>query len=158
MRVVPEYEAVSRLCLSFVQEFFNSRFRYGRAIAEMAKAAPDLVEVEIFVSAGDRPVLEDELREAGVDPGSVMLNTDSPGRGIMAEYMPVFCRDRQSRPRGLVFPVDGLDLRDEVVGELLDSLGLEPVPIDSSRIIRTQSGPHCISKTVPASMIPSPEL
>jgi len=134
MRVIPEYEPVGRLCLSFVEEFFNSRFHYGRAIAEMAKAAPDLVEVEIFVSGKDRPVLEDELREAGVDPGSVTLNTDSPGRGVLAEYMPVFCRDRQSRPRGLVFPVDSLDLRDEVLafaGRFLASLDVEPLSMDS---------------------------
>ena len=135
MRPIPEYEPVGRLCLSFVEEFFNSRFRYGRAIAEMAKAALDLVEVEIFVSGEDRPVLEDELREAGVDPGSVKMNMDSPGRGILAEYMPVFCRDARGRPRGLVFPVDGLDLRDEVLdfaGRFLGSLGVEPLRMDSS--------------------------
>lgn len=64
MRVIPEYEPVGRRCLSFVEEFFNSRFRYGRAIAAMTKAALDLVEVEIFVSPGDRPILEGELRAA----------------------------------------------------------------------------------------------
>jgi len=135
MRVIPEYEPVGRLCLSFVEEFFNSRFRYGRAIAEMAKAAVDRVEVEIFVSRGDRPVLEDELRDSGVDPGSVMLNTDSPGRGILAEYMPVFCREGRGRPRGLVFPVDGLDLREEVLDfavRFLGSLGVEPLSMDAS--------------------------
>jgi len=38
------------------------------------------------------------------------------------------------------------------VGDLLASLGLDPVPIDSSGIILTQSGPHCISKPVPAAI------
>lgn len=135
MRVVPEYEPVGRLCLSFVEEFFNSRFRYGRAIAEMAKAALDLVEVEIFVSGEDRPILEGELREAGVDPGSVKMNMDSPGRGILAEYMPVFCRDEQGRPRGLVFPVRKLDLCGEVLdfaGRFLGSLGVEPIAMNAS--------------------------
>ncbi len=135
MKVVSEYEPVDRLCLSFVEEFFNSRFRYGRAIAAMAKAALDLVEVEIFASDSDRLFLEGELRQAGVDPEAVMLNPDSPGRGILAEYMPVLCRDGRGRPWGLVFPVDSLDLRDEVLdfaGRFLDSLGVEPLSMDSS--------------------------
>jgi hypothetical protein len=135
VRVIPEYEPVGRLCLSFVEEFFNSRFRYGLAIAAMAKAALDLVEVEIFVCPEDRPALEGELRAAGVDPACVTLNTDSPGRGILAEYMPVFCRDGRGLPRGLVFPVDSLDLRDEVLhfsGRFLDSLGVEPLRMDIS--------------------------
>ncbi len=38
---------------------------------------------------------------------------------------------------------------DEIVGEVLRANGLEAIPIDCRDIILTQSGLHCISKTVP---------
>ena len=130
---MPEYEPVDRLCLSFVEEFFNSRFNYGAAIASMARAALDLVEVEVFVSSDDRPLLESELRDYGVDPCSVTANTDSPGRGILAEYLPVFCRDSRGRGRGLLFTDPHLSRCDELrrfSGRLLDRMGLGRIEME----------------------------
>ena len=132
MRIVPEYEPVGRLYLSFVDEFFHTRFKYGKVICEIARHASAHVQVEIFVAAGDRAVLLAELAAAGVDPGRVRLNGDSPQRAILAEYMPIFAQADSGRGCGIVFDRPELDLADSLRAfsqRLVASLGLEVVDL-----------------------------
>jgi len=35
MRLIPEYEPVEKLYLSFIHPFFNTRFHYGKAQCEI---------------------------------------------------------------------------------------------------------------------------
>ena len=103
MRLIPEYEPVRKLCLSFVQVFFNERFGYGRAICEIIHAARRFVEVELFIGLPDRPFFEEECARRKVSLDSVTLNYDTPGRAIVAEYVPVFAEDSSGEGVALVF-------------------------------------------------------
>lgn len=103
MRLIPEYEPVERLLLCFVQEFFNSRFKYGRAICEISRIASKHTTVEIRVSKADKKFLQREMDAAGLDPESVILDFDSPQRGIMAEYVPVFAATDTNSGAALIF-------------------------------------------------------
>ena len=103
MRLIPEYEPVQRLYLSFVQEFFNERFHYGRAICEIINSVQDHVPIELLIGPADLPYFQEECARHNVTLGNVTLNHDTPGRGIMAEYAPIFARDEQGENIGLVF-------------------------------------------------------
>lgn len=132
MRIVPEYEPVGRLYLSFVDEFFHTRFEYGKVISEIARHASAYVQVEIFVAQGDRARLLAELDAAGVDPGRVRLSGDSPQRAILAEYMPIFAQDHAGAGCGIVFDRPELELAGSLrrfSQRLVASLGLEVVDL-----------------------------
>jgi N-dimethylarginine dimethylaminohydrolase len=103
MKLIPEYEPVQKICLCFVQDFFNSRFRYGKTICEIIRAVQPFCEVEVLVSEEDLPQFEEECKQSGVTLENVTLNHDSPGRSIMAEYVPIFARDESGAKAGLVF-------------------------------------------------------
>ena len=90
MRLIPEYETVGLLYLCFVQKFFNSRFKYGKAICDIARIASRYVNVEIFVTNQDIPYLLEEMKTANLDSTNITINYDSPERGILAEYTPIF--------------------------------------------------------------------
>jgi len=109
MRLVPEYKAVQKLYLSFVQKFFNTRFGYGKTICDMAEAAVAHVDVEILVSQADLPHLQDEFRQRQLDADKLTLNFDSPGRGILAEYTPIFAENDDGKLVALVFDTPSLD-------------------------------------------------
>jgi len=109
MRLTPEYEPVRKLYLSFVQEFFNVRFRYGRAICEIIKSIQDHVAIELLIRMADLPHFQEECARYQVSLDNVTLNYDSPGRAIIAEYAPIFARDEQGENIGLVFRVPFLE-------------------------------------------------
>lgn len=103
MRLTPEYEPVQKLYLSFVQEFFNERFHYGRAICEIIKSAQTHVAIELLIGLSDLPHFQEACARYQVRLQNVTLNHDTPGRGIMAEYAPIFARDEKGEDIGLVF-------------------------------------------------------
>ena len=103
MRLTPEYEPVRKLYLSFVQEFFNTRFRYGKAICEIIKSVQNHVAIELLIGLPDMPYFQEACGRYQVALENVTLNHDTPGRGIMAEYAPIFARDEQGENIGLVF-------------------------------------------------------
>jgi hypothetical protein len=103
MRLTPEYEPVQKLYLSFVQEFFNSRFHYGRAICEIIKSVQNHVAIELLIGTHDLEHFREECARYQVTLQNVTLNHDTPGRGIMAEYAPIFAGDEQGKDIGLVF-------------------------------------------------------
>ena len=103
MRITPEYEPVQKLYLSFVQAFFNQRFRYGRVICDIIKSVQHHVDIEVLVAHTDLSYFQDECARCGLAPDSVKLNHDSPGRGILAEWAPIFARDDLGNGIGLVF-------------------------------------------------------
>ena len=109
MRLLPEYGPAGRICLSFVHEFFNTRFGYGRVLCEIARAARGHVDVEIFVGDADVPRLKEYLSRAGLKQDDVMLTLDSPNRGFLAEYMPIFGVSESGEPQGIVFNCPRLD-------------------------------------------------
>lgn len=128
MRLVPEYEPVSRIYLSFVHKFFNTRFHSGTAICSIAKAACNYVDVEIFVSDSDLTDLLRAMKKTDLDPEAVVLTYDSPGRGFMNEFMPIFGMSDSGEGIALFFDVPHLDQRDEVCAfseRFLERLGVK---------------------------------
>jgi agmatine/peptidylarginine deiminase len=103
LRVIPEYEKVNKLYLCFVQEFYNSRFRYGKAITGMIKAALPFAGVEVFVDKDDMKYFEKELKEFGISLYDITINFNSPKRSIINEWAPIFCVDENGRGAGLTF-------------------------------------------------------
>ncbi|MBD3369450.1 hypothetical protein GF402_03695 [Candidatus Fermentibacteria bacterium] len=53
-----------------------------------------------------------------------------------------------------LFPAYGRP-EDDVVGNALQEQGFEAIPIDCRDVILSNSGVHCISKTVPQKILPS---
>jgi agmatine/peptidylarginine deiminase len=109
MRLIPEYEPVRKLYLSFVQEFFNERFGYGKALCEIINAAQRFVDVELFISLPDLPYFEEECARCQVSLGRVTLTQDTPARAIVAEYVPIFAEDESGEGVALVFQHPRLD-------------------------------------------------
>lgn len=109
MRLIPEYEEVSKLYLSFVNEFFNTRFKYGKAFCDIVNAARNVVDIEIFTSQDDLPFLEQEFISNNVDIKNVVINFDSPGRGILAEYFPFFGIKDDKTGIGIIINNSSLD-------------------------------------------------
>lgn len=109
MRFIPEYTPVKRLYLSFVDQFFNTRFGYGKTICEIVQAVKDHIDVEVWVSKKDEPVFRQECDQNGVSLDNVTVNVDSPGRGIIAEYAPIFARNDNGQGIGVVFRHPFLD-------------------------------------------------
>ena len=103
MRLIPEYEPVGLLYLSFVQEFFNSRFKFGKAICKIAKVASRYVDVEIFITYQDIQYLEKEMEASNLDSVNIVFNYDSPGRGILAEYTPIFAETNDGVGTAIIF-------------------------------------------------------
>jgi hypothetical protein len=141
MRLIPEYDPVSRINLSFVHKFFNTRFHSGKAICSIAKAACNYVDVEIFVCDADLPHLLRAMEGVDLDPETVLITDDSPERGFMNEFMPIFGQSDSGEGIALFFDVPHLDQRDEVrsfTERFLERLGLErldmPGPFASAAI------------------------
>lgn len=103
LRIIPEYHPVSTLYLSFVHEFYNTRFAYGKAIAAMAKAARSYVNVEIFVDKDDLKYLERELADVGLKVDDIDLNFNSPRRAIINEWCPILGCDDNGNGIALTF-------------------------------------------------------
>ncbi|MBL7127418.1 MAG: agmatine deiminase family protein [Ignavibacteria bacterium] len=103
MRIIPEYEPVGLLYLSFVQKFFNSRFKFGKAICEIAKVASRNIDVEIFIAHQDVPYLKKEMEDANLDSANIIFNYDSPERGILAEYTPIFWETTEGKGGAIIF-------------------------------------------------------
>ena len=101
MRIIPEYEPVGKLYLSFVQNFYHSRFNYGRTICEMVRAVADRVTVEVFVSEDETEFFLDLLEQNDIKPHEIVLNHDSPKRGIIQDYFPIFGEGEQGEGFGL---------------------------------------------------------
>ena len=112
MRIIPEYEPVGKLYLSFVRDFFHTRFEYGQTICDVVSTVPEEVDVEVFISDDEVPVFQDLLDLNVIDRNRVSLNPFSPLRGILAEYFPVFCETHHGSGVGLHFKHDRLDLSD----------------------------------------------
>jgi len=104
LTMIPEYGPVSKLLLCFVHPFFNTRFAYGPAMAEMVRAARNHVEVVLFVDPEDLPPLEAALANCGLSLGDVTTIPRSSGRAIFNEWCPIFCQDDENQGVALTFP------------------------------------------------------
>lgn len=103
MRLIPEYEPVQKLYLSFVQDFFNTRFNYGKALCQIIKAVQPYLEIELLVSLPDLPYFQAECARYQVTLDNVSLNHDTPERSIIAEYVPIFASSETGENIGLIF-------------------------------------------------------
>jgi hypothetical protein len=132
VRIAPEYEPVQKLYLSFVQAFFNQRFRYGRVICSIIKSVQHHVDIEVLVAHTDLSHFQDECTRCGLAPDNVRLNHDCPSRGILAEYTPIFARDDMGNDIGLVFRNPFLENSAELKRfseRLIASIGFEALDI-----------------------------
>ena len=135
MRIIPEYEPVGKLYLSFVKNFFHSRFNYGRTICEIVSAVADRVTVEVFVSEDETEFFLDLLEQNDIKPHEIVLNHDSPARGIIQEYFPIFCEGENGEGLALHFHHRELELCDSLYSfseRLITALGLQPLRLDNS--------------------------
>jgi len=103
MKLTPEYAPVQKLYLCFVQVWFNTRFGYGKTLCEIINTAQPFVDVELFVSPADLPFFRLECDRYQVDLDKVALNYDTPGRAIIAEYVPIFAQDEKGEEVGLIY-------------------------------------------------------
>lgn len=135
MRIIPEYEPVGKLYLSFVKQFFHKRFKYGITICKIAKAVADRVAVEVFVSEDDAPCLRALLEQNGLRQNDILLNYDSPKRGIIAEYFPIFVEGDSGEGLCLHFRSSNLELSDSLYRfseRVINALELRSIKMDES--------------------------
>ena len=132
MILTPEYEPVQKLYLCFVHEFFNTRFRYGKAICEIIQAAHSYVNVELWIGHTEMADFEAESRRYPIPLDSVIINHDTPQRSILAEYLPIFAKEENGNDCGLIFENPFLDNSYELKQfseRLTSSLGFRPIDI-----------------------------
>ena len=132
MKLIPEYAPVQKLYLCFVQAWFNTRFVYGKTLCEIINAAQPFVDVELFISPADLPYFQTECEQYHTDLDKVAINNDTPGRSIIAEYVPIFAQDEKGEGVGLIFRNpwldDPLDLK-HFSERLTARLGFRPLDI-----------------------------
>ena len=135
MRIIPEYEPVGKLYLSFLKEFFHTRFKYGLTICEIAKAVGDRVTVEVFVSEDDTEFFLGLLEQNDIKPDKVKLNHESSGRGIIQDYFPIFAEDEEGNGLGILFRNERLKNSDHLrcfSARVLNSLGIPGLGMNES--------------------------
>ena len=103
IQLIPEYGEVERLLFSFVHEFYNTRFGYGRVIAEICDCLKEVVEIEAFCATDDSPHLEEEFAAVGLSSSTVRITHPGPPEGALNTFMPVF-GSIGGRLQGLTFP------------------------------------------------------
>ena len=135
MRIIPEYEPVGKLYLSFYQDFFHTRFKYGNTICRIAEAVADRISVEVFVTNDETEFFLVLLEQNDIKPDSILLNHDSPERGIIQEYFPIFGEGENGEGLGLHFHHRKLELCDSLYSfseRLLDSIGIPALVMNES--------------------------
>jgi hypothetical protein len=75
MKLIPEYGPVNKLCLSFVREFFNTRFHYGKTLCEIIRAVRDFVEIEMFIGDSELQNFREVCRKTQLELDKVSLNS-----------------------------------------------------------------------------------
>ena len=109
MRLIPEYEPVQKLYLCFVQEFFNTRFGYGKTICQIINAAQPYVDIELLIAPSELPYFQEDCSRYHASLENVKVNHNTPGRSILAEYVPIFCENEKGEGVGLIFQSPFLD-------------------------------------------------
>jgi len=135
MRIIPEYEPVGKLYLSFYQDFFHTRFKYGNTICRIVEAVADRVSVEVFVTNDETEFFLDLLEQNDIKPDAILLNHDSPERGIIQDYFPIFAEDEEGIGIGLLFSNERLKDQDNLYRfseRFLDSIGISALAMDES--------------------------
>ncbi len=103
MRLIPEYEPVQKLLLSFIHPFFNTRFQYGKTLCEIIDSASPFVDVELHILRREMKFWQTELEKHPLRPDQYQINFDSPRRAILLEYVPLWAEDGRGQMTGLVF-------------------------------------------------------
>jgi len=135
MRIIPEYEPVGKLYLCFALEFFHTRFNYGKTICRIAEVVANKVSVEVFVSEDDSEYFLELLEQNGIDQDLISINYDSPKRGIIQDYFPVFAENEQGFGLGLLFRNERLENPDHLrcfSARVLNSLGISALVMNDS--------------------------
>ncbi len=135
MRIIPEYEPVGKLYLSFYQNFFHTRFKYGNTICRIVEAVADRVSVEVFVTNDETEFFLDLLEQNDIKPDAILLNHDSPERGIIQDYFPIFGECEHGEGLGLLFSnerLKGSDRLRRFSARVLNSLGITALAMNDS--------------------------
>ncbi len=135
MRIIPEYEPVGKLYLSFVRKFFHTRFKYGNTICRIAEVIANKVSVEVFVSKDDAEYFIELIEQSNIGQDAISINYDSPKRGIIQEYFPIFAEKEQGIGLGLLFRNEKLDNPDSLrcfSARVLNSIGLSALIMNNS--------------------------
>ena len=117
IRLIPEYEEVSKLYLSFENEFFNTRFKYGKAIADIVNAVAGNIPIDIFVKSGDKEILVKEFKDNNTSTSNVkfidkysitmvinLIIDKSSGTSITTSGFPIFAESKDNTKRfGLTY-------------------------------------------------------
>ena len=93
VRLIPEYKQVSKLYLSFENIFFNTCFKYGKAVADIVKAVEGSIPIEIFVKSGDEEILAKELKENNTSISNVEFIDKYSGTSITTSGFPIFAEN-----------------------------------------------------------------
>jgi hypothetical protein len=102
MRFIPEYAPARKLTLSFVDAFYNTRFHYGRAHAQIIRACRG-VPVEMHLEPGEFDAFRAAVGEEVIAMPHLAMNPKSPGTAILLEAAPIFTEDEGDRRVALVF-------------------------------------------------------
>jgi hypothetical protein len=132
MRLISEFEPVQKYFLCFVQEFFNSRFGYGKTICQIIEAIQGFVDVELLVGPSDLPFFLEESARFQLSLEKVAIHGDSPGRSILAENTPIFAENDKGEGVGLIFEMPFLEERvylKHYYERFTAGLGYQPIDI-----------------------------
>ncbi len=106
MRFIPEYSQARKLVLCFAHVFFNTRFHYGRAHAQIIRAcgAPrPRIPVEMHLEAGEMDAFRAAVGEEVLALPNLTFDPLFFGGAIALEGAPIFAEDAQGNRIGLVF-------------------------------------------------------
>ena len=110
LRFIPEYAPMRKLALCFVDVFFNQRFHYGRAHAQIIRACRG-VQVEMHLEPGEMEAFRAAVSPEVLTLPYLTLDTVSPGRAIMLEAAPIYAEDADTGAAryGMIFHNPRLD-------------------------------------------------
>jgi agmatine/peptidylarginine deiminase len=104
IRIFPEYELIDTVVFAFRNQFFNTRFGYGKIIAELTNILSQHIKIEIYVTDKDKVYLDREMEKAGVDESAYERIKTCPSECILNSFMPIFGYNREGEIIGITFP------------------------------------------------------
>lgn len=92
------------MVFAFAEAFYNTRFGYGKTIAELTQRLHQRVNIEIFCSAEDRSYLEFEMRGRGLSDDAYSVLEPVPDHCTLNSFMPNFGVNNDGDLCALTFP------------------------------------------------------
>jgi hypothetical protein len=102
MRFIPEYSPARKLTLSYVDDFYNTLFHYGKAHAQIIRACREL-PVEMYMEPSEMEAFRAAVGEEVLALPHLTFNPVSPRTAIMLEGAPIFAENEDGDRIGLAF-------------------------------------------------------